>query len=112
MKAKKQESDDHFVTIMMYYVTITVISGYTTDMRQCLEDCHEGIQGILSMEESMHQSGFIQESGVDDQGIPQLFHPGIVKLESSLLNLGALDNVCQGVFYLQPITCEEVVYLR
>ena len=39
-------------------------------------------------------------------------NPGFIKMESSLLDIGANDSVVQGLFYMVPVFYQEKLFIR
>ena len=72
-----------------------------------VQKCGDGIDLVRAMESTLHEQGLVKMSGKDEKG-----DPGIVKLEASLLNIGSLSTVCQGLIYFLPVELEEFVMVR
>ena len=39
-------------------------------------------------------------------------NPGLIKMESSLLDIGANDDVAQGIFYMVPVFYQGKLFIR
>lgn len=66
-----------------------------------LEECNSGIELVRDMEESLFEEGFMSDTTAS-----------IVKLEQSLLDIGASSSVTQGLFYMFPILSGGNIFLR
>ena len=45
----------------------------------------------------------------------EAFHnsnPGLIKMESSLLDIGANDGIAQGIFYMVPVFYQGKLFIR
>ena len=71
-------------------------------MKDKVIDCsYHGVELVYSMEAQMIQMELFGPG-----------NPGIVQIESSLMDVGAHKEIAQGVFYLMPIYYERKLYLR
>jgi hypothetical protein len=78
-----------------------------------LTNVAKGVVLVREMEKEMYSLGYITQSEKDDKGVQlQRVDGGVVRLEHRLLNLGALNQVCAGVFYFMPIFLEECTIVR
>ena len=82
------------------------------EIRNLLYKCDQGADLIKGMERIMYEKGLVSAStsasvpeDPEPEGVieKEIGDPGLLRLESSLLHLGALSYVCQGLFYLLPI---------
>ena len=91
-----------------------VFSGVYDPVAEFLQDCTEGMNTVKLMECTMYRKGFISAPvSQEDQGeLSEPFKPGVVKIESDLLHLGCLDDICHGVFFFLPIELEHCVVVR
>ena len=69
--------------------------------------CKRGIEVVRAMEACLYEKELIVDGTQERDGFP-----GIVRLEQSLLNLGALPTVCRGLLYLLPVELGDCVVVR
>ena len=76
-----------------------------------LVKCEEGIDLVRSMEENLYKKNLVAISSKNDESLVK-GNPGIVRLESSLLSLGATYTACKGLFYMLPVELPDCVIVR
>ena len=106
---------------------VLYFSGRVSEIRNLLYACHQGMDLVKDMERELYQLGLVSLSSAsasfEDGGAPVIEivqgDPGLVRLETTLLHLGAMNQVCEGVFYMLPIKvapnailvrCGEIIY--
>ena len=98
--------------IIQHYIPLFCFAGAENDIQDILESCGKGIDVVREMEQNLYSSGIVQEAYRGDDGTLFPSNPGLIRLESSLLHLGALTNVCLGMFYMVPIVLDDKVVVR
>jgi hypothetical protein len=92
----------------MFYYT----KGQVNSIKECIEECtFKAIPLVRDMDEALLDEELVFVK--TDEGQPhRAFNGGIIKLEANLLDLGASPTVCEGVFYMFPVTIGNRICLR
>ena len=83
------------------------IADLQKETLKALQRCQKGMQAVTAMEEELYSLGLISQPTTDNPG-----DPGVVRLESTLFQLGAQPSVCQGMFYMLPIKLNDLYIVR
>ena len=71
-----------------------------------LRNCSEyGINLVRDMEECLVDAGLFSHDTTKT-------NPGIVMIESTLLDIGGNPTVCEGIFYMLPLLHEGKLFVR
>ena len=65
------------------------------------------MKAVRAMETCLYEKELIMPGEGEEKS-----NPGIIRLESSLLTLGSLGNVCHGLFYMLPVELGDCVMIR
>ena len=78
-----------------------------SDVIDVLRSCSEyGIDLVQQMEQGLlHYELYSTETSHHS-------NPGLIKMESSLLDIGANENVVQGLFYMVPVFYQGKLFIR
>ena len=78
-----------------------------SDVIDVLRACSEyGIDLVKQMEEGLLQYDLYSHESSHNS------NPGLIKMESSLLDIGANDGVAQGIFYMVPVFYQGKLFIR
>lgn len=71
-----------------------------------LDECSTyGMESVLDMEQALFEKGLVTSTSDTKD-------PGLITLESTLLDVGANPKVVQGLFYCLPLYHQGKLYLR
>ena len=93
-----------FFGVLFFLFFADEIMSIVSKLRRCIP---EGIPLARTMDQFLARDKLFSWPEEDGQG-----NPGLIKLECSLLEMGANKYICQGVFYMIPIQVDDVVILR
>ena len=78
-----------------------------SDVVDILTSCSEyGIDLVKQMEQGLFDYGLYSTE------TSHYSNPGLIKMESSLLDIGANDSVVQGLFYMVPVFYQGKLFIR
>lgn len=70
-------------------------------------DVEDALEFVHEMEEKLYENKLISSSNEKFKA-----DPGFIKLERSLLHIGAVESAVQGMFYMFPVYAQGKLFLR